>query len=151
VNALWLSHHRGDELHRTYEIGRARVCARCLGTYPVMFALIAVQLVRRAPLESRWDAALAMLFLPALADWALGRFLPRAGSNLWRTATGALLGIALGRTLFVHLERPFPFWLLVQAAGVTAVAVPVILLTYRKRQGVDQAARSSVQEGRNDE
>ena len=42
------------------------------------------------------------------------------------------LGLALGRSLYVHVQRPLPGVLLAQAALVTAVAVPVILATYRK-------------------
>ena len=30
---FWLSHHRADELHRTYAAGGLRICARCLGVY----------------------------------------------------------------------------------------------------------------------
>lgn len=132
--SIWLSHHRSDELHRTYAIAGLRLCARCLGTYPVLALALAVQLAVAAPHDSGADPWLAVaLLLPALVDWAVGRFRPNAGSNAWRTATGALLGAALGRTLFVHFQRPFHPWLLIQAALVTAVAIPVILATYRKR------------------
>ncbi len=149
---FWLSHHTPDEYGRTYAIGRWRVCARCLGTYPVMFAAIAAQIAARAPLEWRYDGLVAMLLLPALADWAYGRFRPKSGANWLRTATGVLLGLALGRTLFAHLKQPLPVWLLVQMAVVTAVAVPVILLTYRRPpEPVDHAAGSDVQRGRTDE
>jgi hypothetical protein len=43
-----------------------------------------------------------------------------------------LLGLALGRSLQVHVQRPLPAVLLAQAALVTAVALPVILATYRR-------------------
>ena len=46
--------------------------------------------------------------IAALFDWAYGRFRPHAASNLWRTVTGVLLGMALGRTLYVHLQKPLP-------------------------------------------
>ncbi|MBI3182197.1 MAG: DUF2085 domain-containing protein [Myxococcales bacterium] len=128
-----LSHHPPEEASRTYACGRVRLCARCLGVYPVALAAIAVQLALSAPLESPLDGPLALLLLPALADWAVGRFRPSWGSNGLRTFTGALLGMAVGRTLFVHFQRPFHAWLLVQAALVTTVALPVILLTYRRR------------------
>lgn len=131
---FWLSHHHQDELHRTYALGKVRVCARCLGLYPVLLAAIAAQFAAGAPLESRHDGPLAVgLLVPGLLDWAYGRFRPGAFSNPWRTATGVLLGVALGRTLYVHLQRPLPHWLLVQLAVVTAVAVPVILISLWKR------------------
>ena len=64
------------------------------------------------------------LTLPALVDWAVGRFRPAAGSNAVRTLTGVLLGLALGRSLYMHVQRPLPPVLLAQAALVTAVARP---------------------------
>ncbi len=130
---FWLSHHHDDELDRTWNLGGLRVCARCLGTYPVLFAFIAVQLELHAPLSHPLDIAFSLgLLVPALADWAYGRFRPHAFSNTWRTFTGALLGLALGRTLFIHLQRPLPLPLLLQMGLVTGVATPVILATYRR-------------------
>lgn len=133
---FWLSHHHEDELNRCYRLGRVHVCARCLGTYPVLFAAFFLQLALKAPLEHPLELPLTLaLTVPAVADWAYGRFRPERGSNLVRTLTGVALGLALGRTLFVHVQRPFPPALLAQAALVTAVAGPVILATYRRRRG----------------
>jgi uncharacterized membrane protein len=130
---FWLSHHHPEELDRCYRIGRLYVCARCLGTYPVLFATVALQLVFRAPLAHPWDLPVGLaLIAPATGDWAFGRFHPHRFSNLWRTATGALLGLGLGRSLFIHLHQPFPVLLGVQLLGVTAVVVPVILATSRR-------------------
>jgi hypothetical protein len=130
---FWLSHHHADELDRTWKIGGVHVCARCLGTYPILFAAIAAQLALRSPLEHPLDIPIALGFLlPALLDWAWGRFRPHAFSNTWRTLTGVLLGLALGRTLFIHLQRPLPLPLLLQMGLVTGVATPVILTTYRR-------------------
>jgi uncharacterized membrane protein len=130
---FWLSHHREDEYNRTYVLGGVRVCARCLGTYPVMLAVLVGLFALRVPLEWRWDVpAVLGLTLPALVDWALGRFRPAGGTNQVRTLTGVFLGLALGRSLYVHIQRPLPAVLLAQAALVTAVAVPVILATYRR-------------------
>ena len=132
--SFWLSHHRADELHRTYEVGSLRICARCLGVYPVMFAAIAAQLAARAPLAWRWDGAWTLaLFAPAVIDWTVGRFAPRFGSNPWRTLTGLLAGLALGRSLYIHLQRPFPVWLQVQLAAVTVAALAVILTAYARK------------------
>lgn len=130
---FWLSHHHPEEYGRTYAVGSIRLCARCLGTYPVLFAGLAAQIATRAPLEWRWDPLWSIgLLLPALFDWAYGRFRPHAGSNAIRSVTGVLLGLALARTLYIHLRSPLPLLLLVQAALVTAVALPVIVLTWRR-------------------
>ncbi len=134
---FWLSHHPPDELDRCYRFGALHVCARCLGTYPVMFAGIALQLALQAPLEHPLDVPLCVaLVLPATLDWALGRFQPHRFSNPWRTATGVLLGLGLARSLFIHLQRPLPVALIAQAFVVTGIALPVILASYwRKRRG----------------
>ena len=130
---FWLSHHHDDELDRTFNFGGVRVCARCLGTYPVLFAAIALQFKLRAPLDHPFDIPLSLgLVVPALADWAYGRFRPHAFSNAWRCVTGVLLGLGLGRTLFIHLQRPLPLPLLLQLGLVIGVATPVILATYRR-------------------
>lgn len=133
---FWLSHHHPEEYNRTYLLGGVRVCARCLGTYPVLFAAIWVQAKLKVPLEWRWDGLWALLLpLPALVDWSLGRFRPASSSNLIRTVTGVLLGLGLARTLFIHFQRPLPVWLVAQLGLVTAVALPVILIAGRKRGG----------------
>jgi len=134
---FWLSHHPPDELDRCYRLGSLHVCARCLGTYPVMFAGIALQLTFHFPLEHPLDVPLSVaLVLPATLDWAWGRFQPHRFSNAWRTATGVLLGLGLARSLFIHLQRPLPVALIAQAFVVTGIALPVILASYwRKRRG----------------
>ena len=132
---FWLSHHFDDELDRCYRVGSRHVCARCLGTYPVLFVAIAVQLQLHAPLAHPLDLPLGIgLVLPASIDWAIGRFHPHRFTNVWRTFTGALLGMGLGRSLFIHLQRPMPFVLLAQAFVVTAIALPVILTSYRRNR-----------------
>ena len=130
---FWLSHHTPDEWHRCYTLGPFRVCARCLGVYPTLFVALVALFAFKAPLAHAWDLQLVLaLTLPATIDWAIGRFKPHAFSNPWRTFTGVLLGLGLARSLFIHLQRPFPVVLLAQFALVTAVALPVILVTYRR-------------------
>ena len=127
---FWLSHHHPEEYNRTYLLGGVRVCARCLGTYPVMLAVMVLLLRLRAPLTWRWDVPGVLgLTGPALVDWAWGRFHPSAGSNAVRTFTGVLLGMALGRSLSIHLRSPLPPVLVWQAALVAAVALPVLWVT----------------------
>lgn len=120
----WLSHHAPQEHGRCYRAGPGCVCARCLGTYPVLFATLALQFALKAPLAHSADVAVgAALVVPATLDWAWGRSHPKSGSNLWRSATGVLLGAGLGRSLYIHLQRPFPDVLKVQIAFVTAVVL----------------------------
>ncbi len=133
---FWLSHHHPEELDRCWKLGGVHVCARCLTTYPVLFGAIALQFWAHAPLSHALDVPIALgLLAPALADWAYGRFAPHAFSNTWRSFTGVLLGVALGRTLFIHLQRPMPLPLLLQLGLVTGVATPVILASYRRSIG----------------
>lgn len=130
---FWLSHHHEEEYNRTYQVGGLRVCARCLGTYPVLVAVFMGLFAARAPKVWQWDVPVVVgLTLPALLDWAVGRFRPAGGSNAVRTLTGVLLGMALGRSLYVHVQKPLPPMLLAQAVLVTVVALPVILMTYGK-------------------
>jgi uncharacterized membrane protein len=136
MNPFWLSHHFDDELDRCYRVGSVPVCARCLGTYPVLFAVFFAQFALHAPLAHPWDLPVGTaLVAPALLDWAFGRFHPHRFSNPWRTLTGVLLGVGLGRSLFIHVQRPLPAVLLAQAGLVTVVALPVILATYRRTRG----------------
>lgn len=133
---FWLSHHHADEHNRCYRLGGVHVCARCLGTYPTLFAVFFAQFALRAPLAHPLDLPLSVaLVIPALADWAVGRFRPQGGHNLVRTLTGIALGLGLGRTLFIHVQKPLPPALLAQLALVTVVAGPVILATYRRQRG----------------
>jgi uncharacterized membrane protein len=129
---FWLSHHHEDEYNRTYLLGGVRVCARCLGTYPVLVAVMMGLFALRAPLTWPWDVPVVLgLTLPALVDWAVGRFRPASGTNAVRTLTGVLLGAALGRSLFVHLQKPLPPMLVWQGALVLVVALPVLFLSSR--------------------
>lgn len=134
----WLSHQTPAELHRAWSIGGVHVCARCLGVYPVLLLGITLQFVMRAPLQLPGEVAAGLLLtLPAVLDWAYGRFRPHAGSNAWRSANGALLGMALARSLYVHFQRPWPPLLVAQAAVVTVVCVPVLfhLFLRARRRG----------------
>ncbi len=129
-----LSHHPRGQLDRTVALGAVRVCARCLGTYPTLVIALVLQLLAQAPLESPLDPVLALgLVSPALVDWAWGCFDPRSGTNRLRLLTGALLGLSLARTLYVHLHRPYHPWLLAQLGLVAGVAIPVLVLTWRRK------------------
>ncbi|WP_340098827.1 DUF2085 domain-containing protein [Salinibaculum salinum] len=101
-----LSHHVPAERYRCYA-PRVRghqihLCARCSGIYPGIALGVAAQLLELSPLTAFLFVAICPL--PALADWHLTTFTSRRGSNLVRTATGALLGYGYGLGL-VYLLR----------------------------------------------
>jgi uncharacterized membrane protein len=134
---FFLSHHRGNELHRCYAVRGKFFCARCVGLYPVLLLALTAQFVFHAPQKEmaveRWIAL--WLSLPAMIDWMLGQFWPHAFSNAWRTFTGGLLGLALGRMLYIHMREPFPMGLCWQLlAGLVAVLL-VCLLKWAKLAG----------------
>ena len=120
INWLPLSHHLARQRHRCLGLPlagrRVLICARCLGLYPTMIAVMAAQWIwgwaRPGTLD--WWIAIAGA-LPGLIDWGLGR-LGRRGRNDVRVLTGVLLGVALGRTLACYVVDPAyeVFW--VQAA-----------------------------------
>jgi hypothetical protein len=106
-----------------------------LGTYPTLLVVVGVQLVLRTSLRhSILDVASVGLCVPAALDWAFGRFFPGRFSNAWRTSTGILLGAALGRSLYVHFQAPFPLVLLLQILVVTLIVIAVIFVTWLRRQ-----------------
>lgn len=147
---FFLSHHRPGEHHRCVAIGGLRVCARCLGVYPVLFVLLAAQIAGRAPMTSSLDLAVGFLVpLPALLDWARGRFNPRSGSNGLRFLTGFLLGVSLSRTLYLHLRSPGHPLAMAQFASLAlaALLVEVISRHYRLRAGRDPKAAPHVEGG----
>jgi uncharacterized membrane protein len=131
---FWLSHHHPDELDRCYSFAGLHICARCLGTYPVLFFFMAFQFKNHWPLIWELDVPIGVaLVAPATLDWAYARFKPHAFSNPWRTLTGVLLGLGLGRSLFIHLQKPLPEVLLAQGAFVlTVVAVTFAVRLLRK-------------------
>ena len=144
---LWLSHHRESEHHRTVVLGGVRVCARCLGTYPALACTLGLLFHGRAPLAWPWEVpAVLLLTAPALLDWCAGRLRPEGGHNAVRLLTGVLLGVALGRSLHVHLQRPLPPVLLAQGALVTALAGPVIVLALWRARAVDRIRAPAVEE-----
>lgn len=93
-----LSHHPVHERHRCYAptiFGRqVHLCARCTGIYPGIALGLLGGLIEPTALPDL--LLIAVLPLGALLDWAATAFTPRRGSNLVRTTTGVLLGVAYG-------------------------------------------------------
>lgn len=106
----WLAHHREAEADRClllpFPWRPLAVCARCAALYPTLLAAIALQSWLATPRLGTADHWIALLgAAPALLDWGTGR-LGRAGSHAGRLITGVLLGVALGRSLYLHFLDP---------------------------------------------
>jgi hypothetical protein len=123
-----LAHHRPEEYDRCYALGGVHLCARCAGLYPALALLLALQLTGIVgPIRAEW-AVLYLLPVPAIFSWARRRLTGAAGSNPVATVTGVLLGVALGRGIFLYLHDhgSVAFW--AQAAGLVVVVLTVELL-----------------------
>lgn len=108
--SLWrllLSHHDEEHLDQCFALGpegrRFHICARCLGLYPAMLAVLVLgRFTGPWPGWLEWVALLG-LPLPAFLDWgttvAAGR---PPHSNLVRLFTGIGLGAGIGASLHVN-------------------------------------------------
>jgi uncharacterized membrane protein len=121
---FWLSHHRLEDVHKCFVVGGIHICSRCLGTYPVLFATLVVQLKRPfAPVVLPYDPWLFFVLpLPALVDWAASQFSWWRGNNALRFLSGCVLGVGLGRCVYVNMRHPGDVRVLVQVAGLSIIA-----------------------------
>ena len=129
-----LAHHRPEEYDRCYELGGQHFCARCAGLYPALLLVLGLQLGGVVgAVRAEW-AVLFLLPVPAIFSWARRRLTGAAGSNPFATVTGALLGVALGRGLFLYLHDhgSVAFW--AQAAGLVVVVLTVETLARLKKR-----------------
>jgi len=142
---FFLSHHFERDHHRCVKVAGLNLCARCLGLYPTMLLVIGVQIALRAPLElpGDWWAAF-LLPLPAMVDWARGRFEPATGTTLTRMGSGVLLGVGLGRTLYLHMRRPGLALAMAQLGVLAAIFLVVEVLVRMRRRGADPNGPSDV-------
>jgi len=109
---LPLAHHRREQLQRCLLLPlggdrRLALCARCTGLYPALaVALLLQALLRLGPAGAAdWVLVLSGVF-PALFDWGLSWLGRRRGSNALRLATGVVLGLSLGRGLWLYFRDP---------------------------------------------
>jgi uncharacterized membrane protein len=127
VRWMALAHHPSSQLQRCVllPVGKRRlaICARCLGLYPTLVVVIALQMALALGPMGLLDWWIALLgVLPAVVDWGLGRLECGQGSNRLRVMTGLIAGVAMGRSFFLYLRDPMHeiFWvqivLLVMAA-----------------------------------
>lgn len=133
IHLMLLAHHRPENAGRCVHLplGRSRlaVCARCLGLYPVLGATLAAQWALGIGPAGPVDLVLALaLALPALLDWGAGWLDPRSGSNPRRLITGALLGLALSRSLWLNARDPNSEVLWIQLFLLASGAIAFFLL-----------------------
>lgn len=132
---LLLSHHPWSKRNHTYRVtfGKREVfiCARCLGLYPVLLGTMVlvfsgvVDLDRSLSFDlMAWGCGLGIL------DWGVVRLGFWKGNNVLRTATGAVMGAALGIGLPHYFRHPgsMQFWAVVGALGGTALLVEIVAL-----------------------
>jgi uncharacterized membrane protein len=128
-----LSHHEPAEYDRCHRLRvgsrTVHLCARCSGIYPGILAGIAIFLLGVGS-SGVQIAAIAVLPLFALVDWAATTFRPITGSNRIRTITGGLLGIAYGLGLGRFLLGGD---LRVLAVGVGYGVLAAVLLAWERR------------------
>jgi uncharacterized membrane protein len=128
-----LAHHRPADVDRCLLLRwggrRVALCARCAGLYPVLGVALALQLaIGTGPLGG-WDWAVALGgVVPMVVDWGAGRLRAYRGSNLLRALTGAVGGIALGRSIYLHLKDPSYEVLWVQLALLAFALLAVELV-----------------------
>jgi len=101
-----LSHHYSHQYNRCYKIGKLHFCARCLGLYPVLIFFIFLQFY--IDISPFWEKILIFIFpIPALLDWSISFIIRNVGLNFIRTFTGFLLGLSIGRLIWLHIVNPF--------------------------------------------
>ena len=138
-HSWFLAHHSRNQLNHCLLLPlggkRLALCARCLATYPSLVFMVILQALGILPRSlPMWiDVAIILaLPLPALTDWARGRFaLP--GSNSVRLITGVFLGLSLGRSLWLYFANPsfVLFW--IQMGLFLFVAIAVEVLAWQRR------------------
>ncbi len=116
---LPLAHHNPAEAERCFQVRlplvrrRLAICSRCSGLYPALAGAIVLQAALNARALGPADFWVSLVGIgPALVDWGLSWIGRRRGGNLLRFATGAVLGIALGRSIWLYFRdaRSEVFW-----------------------------------------
>ena len=104
---LLLSHHRKGDEGRCLKVRGLLVCSRCAGLYPAAALTLLTHAagLRLSPLQ---DAlVLYALPAPALIDWGATFIDGRPGTNTSRLLSGVLLGVSVGRLVFINATTPF--------------------------------------------
>jgi len=134
-----LSHHPPAMFDRCYKVGSVHICARCMGIYPGLALGVAV-FFWLPPFPDWLDwIILLVLPVPALLDWAAYWVWSEPGTNTRRTLTGALLGIAAARNLYLHWQNPFCPKVITQAVLLLLAAAGLWFFGYKRRKRLSTA------------
>ncbi len=111
LHLMVLAHHHPEHLDRCLLLPlggrRLAICARCAALYPTLALGLLLQRAAHLPALGLADWLLTISgILPALLDWGLNWTGRRRGTNAMRLATGALLGLALARSIWLYLHDP---------------------------------------------
>jgi uncharacterized membrane protein len=129
-----LSHHRPRQAERCLLLPlgggrRLALCARCLGLYPTLLGALALQAAAGSGARGTHDWWLTLPgCVPALLDWGLSWLGRHRGTNLVRVGSGILLGLALGRGLWLYLRDPRSevFWVQLGLLAAGALAFELV-------------------------
>ncbi len=133
IYSILLAHHPRAHAHRCLWVPfgpyKIALCSRCLGLYPTLAAILALQIFFRVSQTAGvvdWVVVL-LLSVPALFDWGAGH-LGWRGKNGLRFATGALLGVALGRSAYLYLVDSLNelFWVQLALLAGGALAFEIV-------------------------
>lgn len=129
-----LAHHPWSQRERCVGIPvgkdrRVSVCARCLGLYPTLFAVLTLQLAVELPPRGILDWAIVMMgVVPLMLDWGLSRLQIWKGTNTSRAVTGVIGGIAMARSFYLYFRDPRHeiFWTQVAMVAITVIAFEIV-------------------------
>jgi uncharacterized membrane protein len=133
VNWLFLSHHHESRLDRCFHLrcwrARVAICARCLGVYPTLAGMLLLQAGLGWGRTGKLDWLLPIMgIFPALLDWGIGWQGKIRGRNSTRFITGVLLGLALGRSVWLYFIDPLEeiFWIQILLLLIGAISFEIL-------------------------
>lgn len=141
---LFFSHHAPEQHDHCLLLPlpggrRLPLCARCLGIYPMMLVVLALQLSGRLDLAWTDPWLMIVLPLPTVVEFLLEQTGRIHGTNRLRILAGLPLGVALGRMFARYLLDPFDpvFWSIVAGYGGTCGLTAAFALRRRFASGRD--------------
>lgn len=134
---LLLSHHPPSDWDHTVQVGKLRLCVRCLG---IWCGFVAVFLVASNTCLFLPIWALFLLPCPAVCDFLFHELGYTKGHNLLRWSTGVLLGGALGLGLmrWLHGETWLGVGLLSWFGMLEILAAAVLRKTGRMENFIER-------------
>jgi uncharacterized membrane protein len=111
---FFLAHHsREDCNHKCYTLpfgkNRYYICSRCLGLYPVLLVMLAVDLGFGFEVSTSMRALVFWIFiLYPWSHWAREHYFQSSpGGKFLRSFTGMIAGVGIGVLLAGHFRQPW--------------------------------------------